>query len=63
MTLLLYFGAFGSLFALFASLIGLIGWILIKLYRAMSEPAPEPTRQTGSSQDGWNPNQWKRAGQ
>jgi hypothetical protein len=63
MTLLLYFGAFGSLFALFASLIGVIGWILVKLYRAMTEPPPEPTQQAGRSQRDWNPNQFKRAGQ
>jgi hypothetical protein len=61
--LLLYFGAFGSMLALFGSMIGLIGWMMLKLYRSLTAPPPEPTRQTDRSQEQWNPNQWKRAGQ
>jgi hypothetical protein len=60
---LLYFTAFGSLLALFASAIGAICWLSIKLYRALTAPDPEPTTQTGRRQEGWNRNQWKRAGQ
>jgi hypothetical protein len=61
--LLLYFGAFGSMLALFGSISGLISWMMLKLYRSLTAPPPEPTRQTDRSQEQWNPNQWKRAGQ
>jgi hypothetical protein len=61
--ILLYFTAFGSMLALLASVIALIGWISIKLVRALTAPPPEPTSQAGKSQEDWNPNQWKRAGQ
>jgi len=63
LTPLLYFATFGWMLVLFASVIGLISWILIKLYRALTEPIPEPTTQTGRSREAWNPNHLKRAGQ
>jgi hypothetical protein len=62
MTLLMYFVAFGWVLALFASLIGLTSWLLIKLYRWLTEP-PDPRTQTARSREGWNPNLLKRAGQ
>jgi hypothetical protein len=62
MTLLLYLMAFGWVLALFASVIGLAGWILIKLYRWLTEP-PEPTTQIVRRRESWNPNHLKRAGQ
>ena len=62
MTLLMYFLAFGWVLALFASVIGLTVWILIKLWRWLTEP-PEPTTQTRQSREHWNPNHLKRAGQ
>jgi len=62
MTFLMYFIAFGWMLALFASAIGSTCWILIKLYRWLTEP-PEPPRQTRRSRESWNPNQLKRAGQ
>jgi hypothetical protein len=62
MTPLLYFMAFGWVLALFASLIGLGGWILIKLYRWLTEP-PDPPKLTRKSRESWNPNHLKRAGQ
>jgi hypothetical protein len=62
MTLLMYFMAFGWVLALFASVIGLTIWLLIKLYRWLTEP-PEPTRQIRKSRETWNPNYLKRAGQ
>lgn len=62
MILLIYFMAFGWMLALFASVIGLSIWILIKLYRWLTEP-PEPRKQTARSREGWNPNHLKRAGQ
>ena len=65
MTLLMYFIAFGWVLALFASVIGLTVWILVKLYRWLTEPPapPEPTRQIRKSRESWNPNYLKRAGQ
>jgi hypothetical protein len=62
MTLLLYLIAFGWVLTLFASVIGLASWILIKLYRWLTEP-PEPTRETARRRESWNPNHLKRAGQ
>jgi len=62
MTLLLYFMAFGWMLALFASVIGLTVWLMIKLYRWLTEP-PDPKRQAASRPEGWNPNHLKRAGQ
>jgi len=54
--------AFGWMLVLFASLLGLIAWILIKVYRGLTEP-PDPTKQISRSREAWNPNQLKRAGQ
>ena len=62
MTFLLYFMAFGWMLVLFASLLGLIAWILIKVYRGLTEP-PDPAKQISRSREAWNPNQLKRAGQ
>jgi hypothetical protein len=62
MTLLMYFMAFGWTLVLFASLIGLTGWLLVKLYRGLTEP-PDPRKQTARSRDGWDLNRLKRAGQ
>jgi hypothetical protein len=62
MTLLLYLMAFGWMLALFASVIGLITWILIKVYRGLTEP-PDPKKQSRTSHENWNPNHLKRAGQ
>jgi membrane protein implicated in regulation of membrane protease activity len=62
MTFLLYFMAFGWMLVLFASVIGLISWVLVKAYRALTEP-PDPNKQRPRSREAWNPNQLKRAGQ
>ena len=62
MFFLLYLMAFGWMLVLFASVIGLIAWILFKVYSALTEP-PEPKKPTRRSQEGWNPNHLKRAGQ
>jgi hypothetical protein len=62
MTFLLYFMAFGWMLVLFASLIGLIGWILVKIYRVLTEP-PDAAKQTLRSAESWNPDHLKRAGQ
>jgi hypothetical protein len=62
MTFLLYFMAFGWMLVLFASLIGLIGWILVKVYRVLTEP-PDATKRTLRSAEAWNPDHLKRAGQ
>jgi hypothetical protein len=62
MTFLLYFMAFGWMLVLFASLIGLIGWILVKIYRVLTEP-PDATKQALRSAEAWNPDHLKRAGQ
>jgi hypothetical protein len=59
MTFLLYFMAFGWMLVLFTSTIGLIIWILVKVYKGLTEP-PDPTKQIPKA---WNPSQLKRAGQ
>ena len=62
MTLLLYFMAFGWVLVLFASAIGLIALILIKVFRALTEPL-DPAKQIPKGRAAWNPNLLKRAGQ
>jgi len=62
MTPLLYFMAFGWMLVLFTSTIGLIIWILIKVYKGLTE-APDPTKQIPKGRKAWNASQLKRAGQ
>jgi hypothetical protein len=62
MTPLLYFMAFGWMLVLFTSTVGLIIWILVKVYKGLTEP-PDPTKQIPKGRKAWNPNQLKRAGQ
>jgi membrane protein implicated in regulation of membrane protease activity len=62
MTFLLYFMAFGWMLVLFASVIGLIAWILVKIYKGLTEP-PDPTKQIPGGREALNLNQLKRAGQ
>jgi hypothetical protein len=62
MTPLLYFMAFGWMLVLFTSTIGLTIWILVKIYKGLTEP-PDPTKQIPKGRDAWDPSQLKRAGQ
>jgi len=62
MTFLLYFMAFGWMLVLFASVIGLTIWILVKIYKGLTEP-PDPAKQIPKDREALNLNRLKRAGQ
>jgi hypothetical protein len=62
MTLLMYFVTIGWVLALFASLAGLTSWLLIKLYRWLTEP-PDPRNEASRSREALDLNRLKRAGQ
>ena len=62
MTFLLYVMAFGWMLVLFASVIGLIAWVLVNIYKGLTEP-PDPAKQIPRGREALNLNQLKRAGQ
>jgi hypothetical protein len=61
MTFLLYIMAFGWTLVLFASVLGLLAWILVKIYKGLSEP-PDPAKQI-PNREALDLNKLKRAGQ